>query len=189
MLGGRTIRPGTRTAEADNLVLAAGLIAGWLGDLKLMNEDSRSADPQVRAKNLNQGAAAFALNHAAYIHLLRTRGARADAVASRIRAAAVAGGAALTAARVPKALPAALGYGTILATTSAMGDAERPHISHGGNLFVISDGLILTRLTLLRNALAPSAPAVAKVIDGALDGAVMATYIIAQMLLVDGLRK
>ena len=57
----------------------------------------------------------------------------------------------------------------------------------GGTLFLLSDALILNRLTLLKHAQRPTAPTALKIIDALTDGAVMATYVIAQLLLVDGI--
>ena len=54
----------------------------------------------------------------------------------------------------------------------------------GGNLFVLSDGLILARQAFLTG----QKPLV-RVLDGIVDGLVMATYVAAQLLLVEGLTR
>lgn len=160
----------------DTGLLVAGLAGGWVGDIILMGKDSRSDDPAVRANNLNRGAAAFSINQLAYHALLIRSGARLTKKNVALRLPAIVSGIGLASIRNKTAMPAAAGYGTALATTSALAQDSRGVAALGGNLFVVSDGLILGRLTLLRNGSRTDALA---------DGAVMATYVTAQLLLVD----
>lgn len=176
-----------RRRQETNPVVTAGLLvgltAGWVGDLVLL----------PRKNDLNKGAAAFAVNHLAYQVLLARAGARPGAFRAAVRYppwAASAIGAAFTR---PDLLPAAAGYGAMLATTSMLGDDPtlesagavgepadgdpRYGIGHGGNLFLVSDALLMLR------ALVGEEGAVGKL----LDAAVMDTYTAAQLLLVDGI--
>lgn len=164
----------------DTGLLTGGLAFGCLGDIILMGKDGRSADGDVRASNLNKGASAFAVNQIAYHALLWRQGARPRKKDVLLRAPVVVGSAGLAAMMAPKALPAAAGYGSALATTSVLAEDHSPEAALGGNLFVISDALILARLTLLNDS-----PKLSALVDGA----VMATYVAAQLLLVDALVK
>lgn len=162
----------------DTALLLGGLAFGCLGDVILMGKDSRSDDLSVRASNLNKGAAAFAVNQFAYHALLTKQGARPVKKHIALRIPAVLGGVLLASWKNKGALPAAAGYGTALAATSVLAEDHSPQAALGGNLFVASDGLILARLTMLKNMSRP---------DALVDGAVMATYVVAQMLLVDAI--
>ncbi|RRO81306.1 hypothetical protein CXF36_07225, partial [Corynebacterium bovis] len=63
-------------------------------------------------------------------------------------------------------------------------------LAPGGVLFIVSDGLILARLALHRVGSSAGSGARGSrgvdAVDRLLDGTVMATYVVAQMLLVDG---
>lgn len=174
LLAGRVLRSSCGSlAKGLGLV---GLAGGWAGDLVLMKPDS-----------LPKGAAGFAINHAAYIALLLRGGARPSAVRAGIRAVPLLGAAGFAAIREPKMLPIVLGYGGLLATTSMLADDSKLHDSsnlasfgmgHGGNLFLISDAVLFARELFLEDGTVAAQFA---------DGAVMGTYTIAQLLLVDGL--
>lgn len=166
-------------------ILLAGLVGGWVGDIVLMSKASRSRDGQERLRNLNKGAAAFITNQFAYHAVMWRKGARPEQQAALVRLPVVLGGIGLSLWKAPTALPAAGGYGSALAFTSVLGEhgsladsVAGKGVSHGANLFVLSDSLILGRMTLLKNK---------GVVDKLADGAVMATYTAAQLLLVDGL--
>ncbi|MGO1949615.1 MAG: lysoplasmalogenase family protein [Mycobacteriaceae bacterium] len=177
-----------------NPVLLAGLAGGWLGDIILMGKDGRSDDASVRARNVNKGSAAFSVNQAAYIAELWRRGHRPKRSTVTLRVPVLASGALTAATGAPAALPAAIGYGSALATTSVLasdpgkvgkrGNAELQGVGLGGNLFVLSDGLILARHAFL----AGDKPLV-RALDGVVDGLVMATYVAAQLLIVEGLTR
>lgn len=164
----------------ETALLVGGLAFGCLGDIILMGEDGRSEDKGVRASNLNKGAAAFAINQFAYHALLTKQGAKPQKKDILLRVPVVLGGIGLASVMNAKALPAAAGYGSALATTSVLAEDHSPEAALGGNLFVGSDALILGRLTMLKNK---------SRLDALVDGAVMATYTAAQLLLVDAITK
>ena len=190
LLAASVIRRRHETKPAVTTGLLVGLTAGWIGDLVLM----------PRNNDLNKGAAAFAVNQVAYIKMLHDAGARPNRFRALTRyplwAASVAG-AAFTR---PDLLPAAAGYGLLLTGTSMLGDdstlvdgltspadlapgadlaAADPRfgIGHGGNLFLISDALLMLRALVGEEG----------VVGKLLDAGVMDTYTAAQLLLVDGI--
>lgn len=172
LLSGRVLR----SQAPDYAVGLMALGGGWAGDLALMKPHS-----------IPKGAAGFAVNHAAYVALLIRRGARPSAARVATRAVPLAAATALAAWRAPKLVPVVLGYGGLLAATSVLADdpmlinPDNPAtygLGHGGNLFILSDAVLLTREALLRD----NTPA-ARVADAA----VMGTYTVAQLLLIDGL--
>ncbi|MEJ6549938.1 lysoplasmalogenase family protein [Corynebacterium sp. USCH3] len=182
-----------RASRGDRLpVVLAGLAGGLVGDMILMGKDGRSEDASVRARNLNLGSAAFIVNQLAYISELWCRGHRPRRSTLVLRAPVLASGIVTAATGAPAALPAAAGYGTALAATSVLAadpeartdgsSADLSGLGLGGNLFVLSDGLILARLAFLRGG----SPVVQR-LDGLVDGLVMATYVAAQLLIVEGL--
>lgn len=165
-----------RSGAPDRVAGMAGLAGGWAGDLALMKPD-----------NIRAGATGFAMNHAAYIYLLFNRGARPSPTRVAIRAVPFVAATVLAARKSPALLPVVLGYGGLLATTSVLADdpalinPDEPAtygLGHGGNLFLISDAVLCVREALLT----PGTPA-ARVADAA----VMGTYTVAQLLLIDGL--
>ncbi|MEX3528287.1 lysoplasmalogenase [Corynebacterium xerosis] len=192
LLAASVVRRRHETRPAVTAGLLIGLAGGWLGDLVLM----------PRKNDLNKGAAAFAVNQIAYIKMLHDAGARPNRFRSLARYplwAASTAGAAFTR---PDLLPAAAGYGLLLTTTSMLGDdpvlesagaagparpvgaagelAEgdpRYGIGHGGNLFLVSDALLMLRALVGEEG----------VVGKLLDAGVMDTYTAAQLLLVDGI--
>ena len=192
LLAASVVRRRHETKPAVTAGLLIGLAGGWLGDLVLM----------PRKNDLNKGAAAFAVNQIAYIKMLHDAGARPNRFRSLARYplwAASTAGAAFTR---PDLLPAAAGYGLLLTTTSRLGDdpvlesagaagparpvgaagelAEgdpRYGIGHGGNLFLVSDALLMLRALVGEEG----------VVGKLLDAGVMDTYTAAQLLLVDGI--
>lgn len=182
-----------RASRGDRLpVVLAGLAGGMVGDVILMGKDGRSEDASVRARNLNLGSAAFSVNQLAYIAELWRRGHRPRRSTLMLRVPVLASGIVTAATGARAALPAAAGYGTALAATSVLAadpeartdgsSADLSGLGLGGNLFVLSDGLILARLAFLRG----ESPVV-QWLDGLVDGLVMATYVAAQLLIVEGL--
>ena len=192
LLAASVVRRRHETKPAVTAGLLIGLAGGWLGDMVLM----------PRKNDLNKGAAAFAVNQIAYIKMLHDAGARPNRFRSLARYplwAASTAGAAFTR---PDLLPAAAGYGLLLTTTSMLGDdpvlesagaagparpvgaagelAEgdpRYGIGHGGNLFLVSDALLMLRALVGEEG----------VVGKLLDAGVMDTYTAAQLLLVDGI--
>lgn len=172
LLAGRVLRSGS----PDSRLGLLGLLGGWAGDLALM-----------KPGNIPAGAAGFALNHGVYVLALLRRGARPTTTATLLRALPLGAATALAAVKAPKLVPVVLSYGGLLATSSVLAadpvlvDPAVPAsygLSHGGNLFVISDAVLLTREAL---------PAPGAVPGQLADAVVMGTYTIAQLLLVDGL--
>lgn len=180
-----TVLAGDRAKDRKSTAtVVAGLAGGWVGDIILMGADGRSDDPRTRARNLNRGSAAFALNQVAYIAELWRAGHRPRKSTVALRAPVLASGVVTAATGAPAALPAAVGYGSLLAGTSVLAadEGETTPLGLGGNLFVLSDGLILARQAFLTGE-----KPVIRALDGLVDGLVMATYVAAQLLLVEGL--
>ena len=143
-----------------------GLAGGWVGDLLLLREG-----------RLRPGAAAFAVNQAAYQWLLWRAGARPRPLPVALHAVPFA--AAAWWGRTRLGLVAT--YGGMVAATSALAadPALRGRgVAAGGLLFLLSDSLILARLQL---------PDRDTAVGRGLDVAVAVTYVAAQRLLVDGL--
>ena len=178
LLAASVVRRRHETKPAVTAGLLVGLAGGWIGDLVLM----------PRVNDLNKGAAAFAVNQVAYIKMLHDAGARPNRFRARARyplwAASVAG----AALSRPDLLPAAAGYGALLTTTSMLGDDSvlvagleegdpRFGVGHGGNLFLVSDALLMLRALVGEDS----------VVGKVLDAGVMDTYTAAQLLLVDGI--
>lgn len=186
LLAGNVVRHRSAVGEPGSGVFLAGLAGGWLGDIVLM-----------RAKpNLNHGAIPFSANQIAYHVLLWRAGARPQLATALPRAIAWAGACAAVLKIKPAFAPAAFGYGALLTATSILasdrnlvrglpvGDA-RYGLSHGGNLFLLSDVLLSLRETLPTGGAASREGFVGRV----LDAAVMETYCDAQLLLVSGLME
>lgn len=177
------------TSRFTTTTLLIGLAGGWLGDLILM----------PNKPNLNRGSVPFAVNQVAYHVLLWRAGARISALRAAIRFPLWAGSVPLVGAVKPEALPAAVGYGPLLAVTSALADdpvllegagavgtdgqpglpiADATYgLGHGGNLFLISDTLLMARKMFAEEG----------VVGKLLNAAVMDTYTVAQLFLVEGL--
>ncbi|MEJ5920369.1 lysoplasmalogenase [Corynebacterium sp. H78] len=189
LLAAGVIRRRNDVSPVTTATLLAGLTAGWIGDLVLMPKDAK----------LSNGAAAFSLNQLAYVGLLARGGARPDVARTAIRGPLMAGSVALAAKCDRSLLPVVFSYGSLLAAVSILADDRglvatagevekcpdsglpladaRYGLGHGGNLFLISDSL------LMLNSLVGKESVVGKL----LDAAVMDTYIAAQLLLVEGL--
>lgn len=186
LLAGNVVRHRSRVGEPGSRVLLAGLAGGWLGDIVLMR-----ANP-----NLNHGSIPFSVNQIAYHVLLWRAGARPHPSTALPRIAAWAGAGAAVLKMKPRFAPAAFGYGALLTVTSILasdrnlvrdlplGDV-RYGLSHGGNLFLLSDALLMLREALPSRGRASREGAVGKL----LDAAVMETYCDAQLLLVNGLME
>ena len=177
------------TSRFTTTTLLIGLAGGWLGDLILM----------PNKPNLNRGSVPFAANQVAYHVLLWRAGARISALRAAIRFPLWASSVPLVGAVKPEALPAAVGYGPLLALTSTLADdpallvdagavgtneqtglpiADAAYgLGHGGNLFLISDTLLMARKMFAEDG----------VVGKLLNAAVMDTYTMAQLFLVEGL--
>lgn len=188
LLAANVYRRRHETSKFTTTALLIGLAGGWIGDLVLM----------PKKPNLNLGSIPFAVNHLAYEVLLWRAGARFNALRSLIRYPMWAGSAGLVALTKPDVLPAATLYGFLLSTTSLLADDssliddsqgvtvkengmpiadETYGLGHGGNLFLISDMLLMLRKMIGDEG----------IIANLLDAGVMDTYTVAQWLLVEGL--
>lgn len=173
-LAGRIVR--SSATPIDKALGLIGLSTGWLGDLILM-----------RPNSLKQGALGFSGNHVSYCALLARRGAQIKLGPAIVRAIPLLAATALTAKKQPGLTPVVLGYGGLLATASTLADDPSLHsahhpeslgISHGYNLFLVSDAVLCMRELLLEDD---------QKLARASDGFIMGTYVVAQLLLVDGL--
>lgn len=178
LLAGTVLR--AEVSKTQRVVALAGLAGGWAGDVILLFRDYRA---------LPVGAAAFAVNQLAYCWLLHKQGARPSISRVAVHTVPWTMGVAAAAWRAPKLLPVVAGYGGLLAATSTLAadrellDPSAPTtqgLGHGANLFLISDALILLRTVLVT----PGSPT-----ERLVGAGVMSTYLIAQLLLVDGLLR
>ncbi|RNE49000.1 lysoplasmalogenase family protein [Corynebacterium alimapuense] len=159
-----------RLPRADRAIAVTGLGGAWIGDLMLLRDD-----------RLLPAAFAFAANHAACLTLLRRRGAKFHPRQVLARALPVAIAARLAGDR----LPLVVVYGGMVAAVSAL--AADPQLRGrglglGGNLFLLSDSLILVR------TIVASAGTTSVAVDRILDSSAAVTYAGAQQLLIEGLR-
>ena len=168
--------------------LGVALTAATVGDVLLI-------DPDDDARIL-RGATAFAVMQGCYCWLLAERGARPTAANAVPRLAGWATAAALLTRRSPAVAPGLAGYGLTLAAMSTLaadlavapgsdtvagvvvpGSDPRSRLALGGILFTASDALIVFRRLFLDRE---SHRRVA-------EGAILATYALAQLFLVEGL--
>lgn len=150
----------------DSEVGTIGLLGGWVGDLLLMREG-----------RLHQGAAAFAVNQAAYQWLLWRAGARVRPGPLVVHAVPFVAAAWFGRAH----LGLVCTYGGMVAATSVLTAdpiLRGRGVAAGGHLFLLSDSLILARMLI---------PEKNRALGRGLDVAVAGTYVAAQRLLVDGL--
>lgn len=183
------MRTACERSDIDNALLFSATSASLVGDWFMLQEEfapnKREADRQIK-----RGAACFAVNHALLTALALKHGARPTVGEALPRAVGVVEGAAVL-ALTNKPLLAPLGaYSTALATMSTVvgdpsivesvptGDPRRG-LWLGGQSFIASDGTILHRRTFFKQK---PAGAVAEAF-------VLASYALAQMLLIDGLEK
>lgn len=158
-------------------VLGTALAAATLGDVLMIDPDDD--------RRILRGAAAFAVMQGCYIGTLRARGAGITKVEALPRYAGWAVAATLLARRSPAVAPGLASYGLALTTMSALAadpaaapnTSVRRMLTAGGILFTVSDGLIVWRRLFLD----------AERSRRRAEGAVLATYAVAQLLLVEGL--
>ncbi|NLV79849.1 MAG: lysoplasmalogenase [Rhodococcus sp.] len=184
----RVLRRSGDTDRVDTALLLTGTAAATAGDVFMI-------DPDDDARIL-RGAGSFAVMQTVYSILLARHGARPTRPAVLQRIPAVLGAAGLLGATSrPVAVPLTA-YGSLLATTATLaadpslvpdartvagtvvpGADRRSWLAVGGLVFTASDGTIVLRRALLTN---PRARAAA-------EGFVLATYALAQLLLVEGM--
>nr|WP_300499498.1 lysoplasmalogenase [uncultured Rhodococcus sp.] len=159
--------------------LGTALAAATIGDVLLIDPDDD--------RRILRGAAAFAIMQGCYSSMLISRGARPTVIEAVPRYGGWAVAATLLARRSAAVAPGLAGYGLTLATMATLAAAPaaapdrgtRRRLALGGILFTVSDGLIVWRRLFL-HADAPRRYA---------EGAILATYAGAQLLLVEGLSR
>ncbi len=168
--------------------LGGAMVAATVGDVLLIDPDDDS--------RILQGAASFAVMQAIYAELLRKRGARPTVSNAVPRLVGWVAAAASMARRSPGVAPGLSAYGSTLAAMSTLaadpalapeartvaglvvpGTDPRSRLAVGGMLFTISDALIVVRRLFLRRV----------VHRRIAEGSILATYALAQALLVEGL--
>ncbi len=177
-------------SDADNALLFGATGASLIGDWYMLQEEFASTQAESD-RWLKRGALCFAVNHALMIALVLKHGARPTKRDALMRLGSLAEAklvlyttnreifvpiawysAALTAMSTVMASPS-----LIPAETPA--DDPRRGLELGGLSFVASDGMILHRRTFFKDTAAGSAA----------EAFVLASYALAQMLLVDGLER
>ncbi|MDG3010116.1 lysoplasmalogenase [Rhodococcus sp. D2-41] len=181
---------GKRIDGPDGALLLIGLGAATVGDVFLIDPDDDA--------RLTRGATAFGVMQSSYTTLLRQHHARPHLNTAAPRALAWAGATGLLAAKAPNVVKPLAAYGFSLATTATLagdpalapgatvvagmplpGRDPRSRLALGGLVFTVSDGLIVARRLLLRSE---RGRAVA-------EGVILATYAVAQVLLVEGMLR
>ena len=146
------------------------------------SDDEEAADRQIK-----RGASSFAVNHLLLGALAIRHGARPTKSEALMRLPGLVEGGAVLGATKPQLLPVLGPYSALLATFATVladpklaGEKGAPSgLAIGGLSFMASDGTILHRRTFLRN---PTARAVAEAF-------VLASYVLAQVLIYDGLER
>ncbi|QCQ92494.1 lysoplasmalogenase family protein [Rhodococcus sp. SGAir0479] len=188
-LAARVLRRRDDLDTADTALLVAGLAAATVGDVFMI-------DPDVDSR-LRRGATSFGVMQTAYASVLLRRGARPGLAAALPRLGAWLGASGLLRGQAPTVARTLTGYGALLGTTATLaadpalapGAADvaglpvpncrdrRSWLGLGGLLFTGSDGLIVVRKLFLRGTKSRAAA----------EGAVLASYAAAQLLLVEGM--
>ncbi|WP_072804026.1 lysoplasmalogenase [Rhodococcoides yunnanense] len=170
-------------------LMGVALAAATVGDVLLIDPDDDS--------RILRGAGAFAVMQACYTAMLTSRGARITAAAAVPRFAGWSIAAASLATRSPGVAPGLAAYGLSLATMSTLAadpalapgasvraslvlptvDDRRTWLAAGGILFTVSDAVIVFRRLALDGEKARRIS----------EGVILATYALAQLLLVEGL--
>lgn len=169
-------------------LMVVALSAATIGDVLLLDPDDDS--------RILRGAGAFAIMQTCYSAMLASKGARVTAVAGVPRLGGWAVAAASLARRSPHVAPGLSGYGLLLATMSTLAadprlapnartvgsmvvptSDSRTWLATGGVLFTVSDALIVFRRLVLTGDRTRRAA----------EGAILGTYALAQLLLVEGL--
>lgn len=183
----RVLRHAPHTDRLDTALLLLGLTGATVGDVFMIDPDDDA--------RLLRGASSFAVMQVCYSALLARRGARPTRSAAVPRAVAALGAAGLLGVKAPRVAAPLTGYGALLGTTATLaadpslapgarrladlpipGRDRRSWLGLGGLVFTLSDGTIVARRVLLRSERARAAA----------EGFVLATYALAQLLLVEG---
>lgn len=156
-----------RREPVDSALVLAGLAAATVGDCYLIEPDDD--------RRMLRGAGWFTAMQLSYSGYWLRRGARPTAFAAVPRLVAWAGATALMSRRAPAVAAPLAGYGlTLVAAATLASDPALPRGPRlGALLFTVSDGAIVARRLLLRDARARRWA----------EGFVLATYAAAQYLL------
>lgn len=185
----RVLRARSELSGTDTALLLAGLTAATVGDVYMLEPDDDA--------RIVQGASAFAAMHGAYSRLLRRHGARSHLATALPRLGASGGLGALLARRAPEVAAPLGAYGlTLTATSTLAADPAlapgarrvlglpvprradpRTWLAIGGLTFAGSDALVAVRRTVIDKATGRRAA----------EGVVLASYVLAQLLLVEGM--
>ncbi|WP_127784238.1 lysoplasmalogenase [Rhodococcus sp. X156] len=185
----RVLRARADLSGTDTALLLAGLAAATVGDVYMLEPDDDA--------RIVQGASAFAAMHGAYSRVLRRHGARSHLATALPRLAASGGLGALLARRAPEVAAPLGAYGLTLSATSTLAadpalapaaprllglplpsrSDPRTWLAAGGLTFAASDALVAVRRTVIANGAGRSAA----------EGVVLASYVLAQLLLVEGM--
>ncbi|MBA4025264.1 MAG: hypothetical protein C0482_23160 [Gordonia sp.] len=181
-----TLARGTRGRSApDNALLAVAVGASAAGDYFMYREEFATGPDKDRS--LQTGATMFGLAHLAYLGVLTRHGGRPTNRRLLPRLAVMNEVAALLILNQPRMLPILGIYGGTLATMAATaadpvllrGSGADPTrlLAAGGIVFMASDATLMNRRYLLRDPL----------LRALAETAVLSTYFVAQMLLLDGM--
>ena len=183
-LAGTVVRGWRRRQATDNVLLLGAVAGSTCGDVILQIPKALGEDAKASGNSLNSAALAFGVAHVCYQVTALRQGARAHPGMLAVHGAGLVGLASQAARHDPRVLPAAAGYGGLVAMTSVLGTSgllaarnKNSRFAAGSVLFLVSDALILLRRMYLQRNLPR---AIAEV-------GVMSTYTVAQRLLVDGL--
>lgn len=182
-LAGTAARGWRRRQATDNVLLLGAVAGSTCGDVILQSPKALGDDAKASGNSLNSAALAFGVAHVCYQVRAWRQGARVHPGVLAIHGAGLAGLASQAARHDPRVLPAAAGYGGLVALTSVLGTSsllskpKNGRFAAGSVLFLVSDALILLRRMYLQRRFPR---AVAEI-------GVMSTYTVAQRLLVDSL--
>lgn len=178
-------RGARQRSSIDNVLLTAAITASAAGDYFMYREEFATGAEKDR--QIQTGATMFGLAHLSYLGLLTRHGARPTRARLLSRFGVMNEVTALLVVNAPRLLPVLGTYGATLATMAATagdpvltaGDPGDPtrKLSLGGITFMASDAMLMNRRYLLRGT----------GLRAVTEAAVLSTYFVAQMLLLDGM--
>ncbi len=189
-LAARVLRRRGTLGAVDTGLLLGSLAAATVGDVFMIDPDDDD--------RLCRGARSFAVMQAGYATVLARRGARPTPPAVVPRLLSWLGAAVLLRSRARPVAPTLTGYGAVLGTMSALAadpalapgarvvagtvvpnSDPRSRLGLGGLLFLGSDSLIVVRRLFVRGEKGRKVA----------EAAVLASYVAAQALLVEGMTE
>ena len=172
-----TVARGWRRRQATDSVLLLAVAGSTCGDVILQSPQALGDDAKASGNSLNSAALAFGVAHVCYQVCAWRQGARMHPGLLAVHGAGLVGLASQAARHDPRVLPAAAGYGGLVALTSVLGTSgllggqdKNTRFAAGSMLFLVSDALILLRRMYLQRRFPR---AVAEI-------GVMSTYTLAQ---------